>query len=76
LIARTSTEFHRDVEGMIDAGGDQVVVSFHLRGTARVSGVSVDEHMTTVVGLRQGRLHRIVVFRDRAAALEAAGLSA
>jgi len=70
----TWTEFHRDIEGMRDAGGDQVVVFFHLRGTARASGVPVDEHVTTVFRLREGRLYRMVVFRDRAEALEAAGL--
>jgi ketosteroid isomerase-like protein len=67
-------EFRREIEGVTDAGGDQVVVFFRLRGTARVSGVPVDERMTTVFRLREGRLHRMVVYRDRDEALEAAGL--
>jgi ketosteroid isomerase-like protein len=70
----TWTEFHREIEGMIDAGDDQVVVFFRLHGTARVSGVPVDERVTTVFRLRRGRLYRMVVFRDREEALEAAGL--
>jgi ketosteroid isomerase-like protein len=69
------TEFHRDIEEVIEAGDDQVVVFFHLRGTARTSGVSVDEDVTTVFELSKGRLYRMVVFRDREEALEAAGLS-
>lgn len=67
-------EFHRDIEGMTDAGKDQVVVFFRLLGTARASGIPVDERVTTVFRLREGRLHRMVVYRDRAEALEAAGL--
>jgi steroid delta-isomerase-like uncharacterized protein len=70
----TWSEFHRDIEEMIDAGDERVVVDFHLRGKARVSGVPVDEQVTTVFQLRQGRLNRMVVYRDREEALEAAGL--
>jgi ketosteroid isomerase-like protein len=69
------TELHRDTEEVIDAGDDQVVVFFHLRGTARASGVSVDEDVTTVFDLMKGRLYRMVVFRDRDEALKAAGLT-
>jgi ketosteroid isomerase-like protein len=69
----TWTEFQRDIEEMIDAGNDRVVVFFHLRGTAR-SGVPVDERVTTVFHLRGQRLYRMVVYRDRAEALEAAGV--
>jgi steroid delta-isomerase-like uncharacterized protein len=70
----TWTEFHRDIEEMIDAGENQVVVFFRLRGTARASGVPVDEQVTTVFELKAGRLYRMVVFRDREEALAAAGL--
>jgi steroid delta-isomerase-like uncharacterized protein len=68
-------EFHRDIEDVTDAGNNQVLVCFHLHGTARASGVPVDERVTTVFHLRRGRLHRMVVYRDREEALEAAGLS-
>jgi ketosteroid isomerase-like protein len=67
-------EFRRDIEGVTDAGSDRVVVFFRLLGTARASGVPVDERVTTVFHLRGGRLHRMVVYRDRDEALEAAGL--
>lgn len=70
----TWTEFHRDIEEMMDAGDNQVVVFFRLRGTARASGVPVDEQVTTVFELRKGLLYRMVVFRDREEALEAVGL--
>src|SRR5687768_10657848 len=71
----TWTEFHRDVQRVIDAGDDRAVVFFRLRGTARASGVPVDENVTTVFELRNRRVHRMVVFRDRREALEAVGLS-
>jgi ketosteroid isomerase-like protein len=67
-------EFHREIEDVADAGSDQVVVFFRLVGTARASGVPVDESVTTLFRLRKGRLHRMVVYRDRDEALEAAGL--
>jgi ketosteroid isomerase-like protein len=67
-------EFHRDIEEVTDAGGDQVVVFFRLVGTARTSGAPVDERVTSVFHLRAGRLQRMVVYRDRDEALEAAGL--
>ena len=70
----TWADFRRDIEGVTDAGGDRVVVFFHLQGIARASGVPVDERVTTVFRIRQGRLHRMVVFRNRDDALEAAGL--
>jgi ketosteroid isomerase-like protein len=75
-MSDTWTEFHRDIEEMIDAGDDRVVVFFRLRGIARGSGVPVDERVTTVFRLRNGLLHRMVVYRDREEALEAAGLQA
>jgi ketosteroid isomerase-like protein len=70
----TWIEFHREIEEIVDAGDEQVVVFFRLRGTARASGVPVDEQVTTVFELKRGRLYRMVVFRDREKALKAAGL--
>jgi ketosteroid isomerase-like protein len=67
-------EFQRDIEDVIDAGENQVVVFFHLRAIARASGVSMDQQVTTVFRLREGRLSRMVVFRDRAKALESTRL--
>jgi ketosteroid isomerase-like protein len=66
--------FHREIEEIRDAGSDQVVVFFRLQGTARASSVPVDERVTTVFRLRDGLLHRMVVYRDREEALKAAGL--
>jgi ketosteroid isomerase-like protein len=71
----TWAEFHREMEDVIDAGRDQVVVPFRLIGTARASGIPVDERVTTVFYLRQQRLQRMVVYRDRREAFDAAGLS-
>src|ERR687891_206911 len=44
-------EFIREIEEVRDAGSDQVVVFFRLRGTARASGIPVDERVTTVFHL-------------------------
>jgi ketosteroid isomerase-like protein len=71
----TWTEFYRDVQRVIDAGDGRAVVFFRLRGTARASGVPVDEDVTTVFELRNKRVSRMVVFRDRQEALQSAGLS-
>jgi ketosteroid isomerase-like protein len=68
------SDFHRVIEELTDAGDDQVVVFFRLQGTARASGVPVDEGVATLFRLREGRLHRMVVYRDRDEALAAAGL--
>jgi hypothetical protein len=70
----TWIEFHREIEKVVDAGENQVVVFFRLRGTARASGVPVDEQVKTIFELKGGRLYRMVVFRDRDEALKAAGL--
>jgi ketosteroid isomerase-like protein len=70
----TWSEFHRDIEELIDAGEEKVVVLFRLRGTARVSGVSLEERVGTLFQLPQGRLYRMVVFRDQDEALRAAGI--
>ncbi len=68
------SEFHREIEGVTDAGGDHVVVFFRLRGMARASGVPLDERVTTLFRLSNGLLNQMVVFRDRDEALAAAGL--
>jgi ketosteroid isomerase-like protein len=55
--------------------GDLVVVALHERGTAAGSGIPIDDHYAHVWTLRDGLVVRVQVFRNRAEALEAAGLS-
>ena len=58
----------------IDAG-DRVVVGVHLTGRGRASGVAFKEHEFHVFTLRGGKVTETREYRDRAEALEAAGLS-
>ncbi len=54
--------------------GDKVVVLAHNRGTARGSGIELDQAFAYVWTMRVGELARLEVYGDERAALEAAGL--
>lgn len=70
----TWDDFEMTPEEFID-GGDQVVVALKVSGRGKGSGVQTEMHIYNVWTLRDGRALRIVGgFRDRAEALEAAGL--
>jgi ketosteroid isomerase-like protein len=54
--------------------GDKVVVLAHNRGyTARGGGIELDQAFAYVWTLRAGKLARVEVYEDEAAAFEAAG---
>ena len=55
--------------------GDQVVVRIRMTARGRGSGVDVVQDMTHVCDIRDGKLIRHETFFDRAAALQAVGLS-
>jgi len=75
LVRRRFDAFNRgDIAAMMDAG-DRVVVGVHLLGRGRSSGVPFEEHEFHVFTLRGGRVTETREYRDRAGALEAAGLS-
>ena len=59
----------------IVAAGDSVLVHVHQRGVGRASGVPSELRYFTLWSFRGPRIIRIESFRDRAEALEAAGLS-
>jgi len=59
-------------EEYLDAG-DKVVVVARSRGTARGSGMELDQRFAHVWTVRGGKLARIEVYTDRREALEAAG---
>jgi uncharacterized protein len=63
-----------DVEETIDAG-DRVVAVVHERATGRGSGLDVDQRLTHVWTIRDGRVASMQAFTDRAVAVEAAGVS-
>jgi hypothetical protein len=67
-------DFRFEVEELIDAG-DNVVAIGRLVGKGKGSGVPVDQRDIHVVKARDGKAVHIAVYRDRAEALEAVGLS-
>ncbi len=60
--------------GEVAEGGDNVVVTYHAHGRGRGSGAVVDQAITLIWTLRDGKVVRIRGYGDRAQALEAAGL--
>jgi ketosteroid isomerase-like protein len=67
-------DFRFEVEELIDSG-EQVVAVVRLLGKGKGSGAPVDQQDIHVWTMRDGRCWRAAVYRDRAEALEAAGLS-
>jgi ketosteroid isomerase-like protein len=63
-----------DVEELIDAG-EQVIVTLRVGGRGKASGAPVEMPRSFVCSLRDGRINRVRTYRERAEALEAAGLS-
>ena len=68
-------KFEVELEEFID-GGDAVVVAVRISGMGRGSGATADMRVFNVWTLRDGKVIRLTGgYRDRAEALEAAGLS-
>jgi ketosteroid isomerase-like protein len=67
-------EIDLEVEELTDAG-DQVLAVISEREVGRASGVPVEATHLAVWTLADGKVTQMQVFDDRAAALEAAGLS-
>jgi ketosteroid isomerase-like protein len=61
-------------EEIIDAG-ERLFTRIRLQGTGQASGIEVEDVLYQVVTLHGGKAIRVEYFRDRAEALEAAGLS-
>jgi ketosteroid isomerase-like protein len=79
---RSWDEFLRENEGwsftvneVVDLGGDQVLVAIEMTSKWRRSGMTLTEPRFVVLTVREGLIVRIDLFRERAEALEAAGLS-
>jgi ketosteroid isomerase-like protein len=76
LIARVLGEWEQmsvDADRFIDAG-DKVVVFARLQGRIRGSGLEVSDAGTYVFELRDGKVARLALYRDRAEALADAGV--
>jgi uncharacterized protein len=67
-------EICREPEEVIDLGGDQVLVLYHMTGRGKGSGIEIDLRGGDLLTIREGRLVRWMAYPDRAQALEAAGL--
>jgi ketosteroid isomerase-like protein len=68
-------DYQATLEELID-GGDDVVLILHERARMRASDVILERDLPTVWTVRDGRSVRFRVFKTRAQALKAAGLSA
>src|SRR5688500_17733137 len=67
-------EINFDYEELIDARKQVIsVVTRHVHG--RASGIALDQPFALLWTLREGKVARVVWFRSRSEALEAAGLS-
>ncbi len=63
------------IEDVSDLGGEQILVESRNAIRGKGSGVEIDQAISTVVTVRQGKIEAIRDFTDRPTALEAAGLS-
>jgi ketosteroid isomerase-like protein len=70
----TWDEHRLDVEEVVEEG-DNVVALVHIRARGRGSGVEIDARMYAQFKVRNGKVIYLFDHEDRAAALEAAGLS-
>jgi ketosteroid isomerase-like protein len=66
--------FTYELHDFVDIG-DRVVVTVHVIGRGRASGVEVEREVPVVFTFREGKIARTELFANRDAALEAAGLS-
>ena len=71
-------EVFGDVSWQLDAdpldAGDDVVATYRVHGMGRKSGVEVDQRLTLVWTVRDGKIARVRAYAERSEALEAVGL--
>ena len=68
-------DFRLEVERLKAIGPDQVLGFLRATANARTTGIDIEVPVTNVYALAHGKIKRVEAFRNRAAALEAAGLS-
>ena len=64
-----------EVDEILGAEDDYVVVANHLTGRGSSSGAPVDLRWASVFWLREGQIARVAGFNSSRAAMEAVGLS-
>ncbi|HEV7461170.1 MAG TPA: nuclear transport factor 2 family protein [Solirubrobacteraceae bacterium] len=74
-IAEAWDEFHVEVEDLLPAG-DEVVALVRSIARGPSSGAEVESRAAWVVDVREQKVTRLRLYRDRGQALEAAGLRA
>jgi ketosteroid isomerase-like protein len=67
-------EWSYEVEKILDAGGNRIVVTVHQRGKPRGSDSWIDAAFAIVYRIEGGLIQRAQVYANAAKALEAAGL--
>ena len=67
-------EFRAEAREFVDAG-DRIVAMGRMTGKGKGSGVEVEDEFAGIWTVREGRVVRWEMQTDRAAALEAVGLS-
>jgi ketosteroid isomerase-like protein len=65
-----------ELEEILDAGGQDVVLVLGVRARGTQSGVEVGTRTAEVLTFHRGLIRRRVIYMDRSAALEAVGLRA
>src|SRR5262245_8402210 len=73
-LLRTWTDLTMEAEEIVGAG-DTVLASVHVSGVGRASGASTEMHFFMLWTFRGGKVIRFESFRERAAAVDASGLS-
>ena len=68
-------DFRMEMKEVIDAGGDQVVTVQRVLGSGMKSGAPIDDEVSCIFTLLNGKIVRGQGFETRAQALEAVGLS-
>jgi ketosteroid isomerase-like protein len=65
---------HYEIDEVLAARDDYVVITNHLAGRGSLSGAPVDLRWVSVFWFREGKIARCAGFNSRRAALEAVGL--
>jgi len=74
-IQDAGPDFRLEVERLESIEPGLVLASVRAIASGRTTGIDTDLQITNIYDLDNGKIRRVRVFRDRDAALEAAGLS-
>ncbi|HWX97345.1 MAG TPA: nuclear transport factor 2 family protein [Solirubrobacteraceae bacterium] len=73
-VEDTGPDFHLDADSIEAVGPNRVIAFLRATATGRASGAATSLPVTNVYDLADGRIRRVRVFQDRAAAIEATEL--